>query len=299
VFDDLFHVAGEDLADHITLIPQPLLARHWWLDGSRLDLTTDAAQNAAAIADFAGQKSADEFRAFDAQSAQLYAAFDQPMMRAGRPDLARIALNALGAPAIWPALSRRLGEHLARSFSELFGRYATYVGGAPDLSPAVLALIWRAEAQGVWAVQGGMHILARALADLAVRVGVTPHYGVSAYQIIRQNDQVREVVLSTGQSIAADAVVFNGDPAALLSGLSNPCRPLLPIRAAFRLGCGPLQPPQRPLIWSITTCFSPVTPRGNSPRLQRERCRRRPRFISVPKIEVAAPLQAPNALKSL
>lgn len=239
VFDDLFHAAGEDLADHVTLIPQPLLARHWWLDGSRLDLTTDGAQNTAAIADFAGQKSADEFRAFDAQSAQLYAAFDQPMMLSGRPDLARIALNALGAPAIWPALSRRLGDHLARSFSDprlrqLFGRYATYVGGAPDLSPAVLGLIWRAEAQGVWAVQGGMHNLARALADLAVRVGVTPHYGVSAHQIIRQNDQVRVVVLSTGQSIAADAVVFNGDPAALLSGLlGKGAQQSLPPSAAY------------------------------------------------------------------
>jgi 1-hydroxycarotenoid 3,4-desaturase len=224
VFDDLFAAAGETLDDHVTLIPLPLLARHWWLDGSRLDLTTDGAQNAAAIADFAGAKAADQFRAFDAQSAKLYAAFDQPMMQSGRRKLARIAWNALRAPAIWPALKGSLGQHLTRSFDDprlrqLFGRYATYVGGAPNLSPAVLALIWRAEAQGVWAVQGGMHNLAHALADLAVRVGVTPHYGVSAQKIIRQGGRVREVVLSNGQAIPADAVVFNGDPAALLAGL--------------------------------------------------------------------------------
>lgn len=224
VFDDLFAAAGESLDDHVTLIPQPLLARHWWLDGSRLDLTTDPAQNAAAIADFAGAKAADQFRAFDAQSAKLYAAFDQPMMRSGRPKLAQIALNALRTPAIWPALQGSLAKHLMRSFSDprlrqLFGRYATYVGGAPDLSPAVLALIWQAEAQGVWAVQGGMHNLARALADLAERVGVAPQYGVSAQDIIRKNGRVREVVLSNGQTIAADAVVFNGDPAALRAGM--------------------------------------------------------------------------------
>lgn len=224
VFDDLFAAAGESLDDHVTLIAQPLLARHWWLDGSRLDLTTNPAQNTAAIADFAGAKAADEFRAFDAQSAKLYAAFDQPMIRSGRPNLGRIALNALRAPAIWPALKGSLANHLRRSFSDprlrqLFGRYATYVGGAPDLSPAVLALIWQAEAQGVWAVQGGMHNLARASADLALRVGVIPHYGVSAHKIIRQSGRVREVVLSNGQAIAADAVVFNGDPAALRAGL--------------------------------------------------------------------------------
>ena len=102
VFDDLFAAAGENLNDHVTLVPQPLLARHWWLDGSRLDLTTDPAQKAAAIADFAGAKAADQFRAFDARSAKLFAAFDQPMMRSGRPKLAQIAWNALRAPAIWP-----------------------------------------------------------------------------------------------------------------------------------------------------------------------------------------------------
>ncbi len=238
VFDDLFAAAGETLDDHVTLIPQPLLARHWWLDGSRLDLTTNPAHNVAAIADFAGAKAADQFRAFDVQSAKLYAAFDQPMMRSARPNLSRIARNALLAPTIWPALHGSLTNHLTRSFSDprlrqLFGRYATYVGGAPDLSPAVLALIWQAEAQGVWAVQGGMHNLARALADLAVRVGVTPLYGLSAHNIMRQGGRVREVVLSNGQAIPADAVVFNGDPAALLAGmLGNGAQQSLPPSAA-------------------------------------------------------------------
>ena len=47
VFDDLFAVAGESLDDHLTLVPQPLLARHWWLDGGRLDLFADPAQSGA------------------------------------------------------------------------------------------------------------------------------------------------------------------------------------------------------------------------------------------------------------
>ncbi len=226
VFDNLFAAAGERLEDHITLVPQPLLARHWWRDGSQLDLFADAAQSAAAIAAFAGAKAEAEFMRFDRQSARLYAAFNAPMMQSARPDLAGIALNALRRPDIWPALSarRNLAQHLARSFSDprlrqLFGRYATYVGGTPDQSPAVLALIWHAEAQGVWAVQGGMHLLARALAGLAQRVGVTLRFGVAATQILRKSGRVREVVLSDGSAARSDAVVFNGDPAALLSGL--------------------------------------------------------------------------------
>ena len=47
VFDDLFALAGERLENHAKLVPQPVLARHWWPDGTRLDLTTDRATNAA------------------------------------------------------------------------------------------------------------------------------------------------------------------------------------------------------------------------------------------------------------
>ncbi|MGB8814821.1 MAG: 1-hydroxycarotenoid 3,4-desaturase CrtD [Paracoccaceae bacterium] len=240
VFDDLFATAGERLEDHVTLVPQPLLARHWWRDGSRLDLFSNVAQSAAAIAALAGSKAEAEFHRFNRQSAQLFTAFEAPMLQAMRPSLPGIILNALRSPVIWPALQprRSLARHLTNSFSDprlrqLFGRYATYVGGAPDLSPAVLGLIWQAEAQGVWSVQGGMHRLACALADLAVRVGVTLRFGVSALKILRKSGRVTEVVLSDGRAAKCDAVVFNGDPAALLAGLlgNGAQQALVPIAA--------------------------------------------------------------------
>ncbi len=243
VFDDLFAVAGERLQDHLTLIPQPILARHWWPDGSRLDLHADPQATAAAIAAFAGPQAEADFHRFHRQSTQLYRAFEAPMMQAARPNLAGIVLNTLRTPAIWPALQprRSLARHLAACFSDprlqqLFGRYATYVGGAPDLSPAVLALIWQAEAQGVWAVQGGMHQLARALADLAQRLGVTLRYGISALNILRRDGRAAEVVLSDARSLKCDAVVFNGDPAALLAGLlgNGPQQALAPSTAQPR-----------------------------------------------------------------
>lgn len=240
LFDELFALAGERLDDHLTLVPQPLLARHWWPDGSRLDLSADLAQSAAAVASFAGPRAEAEFLRFHRQSAQLYAAFEGPMLRALRPQLAGIALNALRSPGIWSALlpRRSLAQHLAGSFTDrrlrqLFGRYATYVGGAPDQSPAVLALIWQAEAQGVWAVKGGMHLLAQALADLAERLGVRLRYGLSAQKILRQAGRVSGVVLSDGRAAMCDAVVFNGDPAALLAGLmgNGPQQALAPTAA--------------------------------------------------------------------
>lgn len=241
VFEDLFAFAGARLDDHVTLIEQPMLARHWWPGSGPLDLFTDPDQSAASIAAFAGPESAVEFQRFHRQSAALYAAFDAPMMRALRPDIPVLALNALRAPAAWSALvpRRTLMRHLAgmfrdRRLAQLFGRYATYVGGNPFLSPAVLALIWQAEAKGVWAVQGGMHRLARALADLATRLGVTQRYGITVRSIMRQDGRVAGLGLSDGTTLKCDAAVFNGDPAALLAGLmgNGPQQALAP-QAAF------------------------------------------------------------------
>lgn len=240
VFDALFEAAGERLDDHLHLIPQPVLARHWWLDGATLDLFTDPEASAAAIATLAGPKAEAQFRRFNALSAQLYSAFDAPMMQAAKPQLGAIAWNALRAPRAWPALQPglSLGRHLARSFDDprlrqLFGRYATYVGGAPHLSPAVLALIWQAEARGVWGVEGGMHRLAAALAALAERQGVTLEYGRSVRRIERQSGRVSGVALSDGRVLKCDAVVFNGDPAGLLAGLlGNGAQQALPPSAA-------------------------------------------------------------------
>ena len=226
VFDEVFAAAGARLDDHLTLIPQPLLARHFWPDGSRLDLFADPEASAAAIADLAGPRGADEFRRFHRLSTQLYTAFDAPMMRAPKPRLPAIALAALRNPRLWPALrpGMTLARQMAAQFTDprlrqLFGRYATYVGGAPDLSPAVLALIWAAEAQGVWAVQGGMHRLAQALAALALRQGASLTYNVAARRIERQGGRVTGVEVSDGRLLKCDQVVFNGDPAALLAGL--------------------------------------------------------------------------------
>ncbi len=226
VFDEVFAAAGTRLEDHLTLTPLPMLARHFWTDGSRLDLFADLERSAAAIADFAGGRSADQFRRFHKLSTKAYTAFDAPMMQAARPRPGAVALNALLAPRIWGALrpGMTLARHLARQFTDprlqqLFGRYATYVGGAPDLSPAVLALIWAAEARGVWAVQGGMHRLAQALAGLAEAAGATLTYGVAARRIERRDGRVFGVELSDGRLLKCDQVVFNGDPAALLAGL--------------------------------------------------------------------------------
>ncbi len=239
VFEALFADVGERLSDHVTLHPEPLLARHWWPDGSSLDLFTDREASAAAIRAFAGPRAEAEFRAFDAEATALHDAFEGPMMQAARPDLPRLAAAVLTRPRLTPALlpfatlARRLAQHFTDPrLRQLFGRYATYVGGSPFAAPAVLGLIWQAEARGVWRVEGGMHRLARALASLAEAKGATFHYATPVARIEMQNGRAAAAVTSQGSRHPADAIVFNGDPAALHRGLlGEPARAAVPARA--------------------------------------------------------------------
>lgn len=229
VFDDLFAHVGARLSDHVALVPEPVLARHWWPDGGRLDLHVDPAASEAAIRDFAGPRAAADFRAFNDRAGRLYATFDAPMMRAPNPDPLVISRAVLRHPSLIAdmAPSRTLAASLEGQFRDprlrqLFGRYATYVGGSPYESPALLALIWRAEAGGVWRIPGGMHALAQAMADLAVARGVRFLFGTEADGIELAGGGVCGVRLADGGRLPAARIIFNGDPRALTTGLLGP-----------------------------------------------------------------------------
>ncbi len=230
VFDELFEETGARLEDHVRLARLDILARHVWPDGSSLDLMADMDDSAARIAAFAGRRSAREFRDFTARARTLFEAFEKPVMRHARPSPAGVA-TALGLSAlrVQKALGVRpdLAGTLERQFSDprlvqLFARYSTYVGGSPWLSPAVLMLIWRAEAAGVWAVEGGIAALARALGDLAVLHGAEIRTEAPVARILVEEGRTAGVVLAEGETLHADQVIFNGDPAALGAGLLGP-----------------------------------------------------------------------------
>ena len=194
-----------------------------------LDLSSDAEASAAAIAAWGGARAEADFRRFHARTGAAFAAFDAPVMQAPRIRPAAVARAALAAPALWPMLlpGMTLARYLALQFREprlrqLFGRFATYVGGIPTTAPAVLSLIWQAEAAGVWVVQEGMNRLAQTLARLAESGGAQIRYEVSATRIMEHWGQVSGVALSDGSSLAAEAVLFNGDPAALREGRLGP-----------------------------------------------------------------------------
>tara|TARA_R110002020_G_scaffold176756_12_gene369253 strand:+ start:5112 stop:6701 length:1590 start_codon:yes stop_codon:yes gene_type:complete len=229
VFDALFRSLGERLEDHLHLVRQTIIARHFWPDGSTLDLHDTADANTQAIRDFAGDRAARQFQRFDRRARTLFQAFDRPVMQAARPSLSALTLQiardprVLGAMAPFSTLAGLLGATFDDPrLVQLFGRYATYVGGSPHAAPALLSLIWHAEASGVWAIDGGMEQLAKALEAIATDRGAKFHYETHVDQIEVRDGAVTGVTLETGQRIPAEAVLFNGDPRALATGALGP-----------------------------------------------------------------------------
>ena len=65
VFADLFHSCGYKIDEKLEFIKEEIIARHWWRDGSSLDLYSCFEKNLEEIKHFAGNKSALEFEKFD------------------------------------------------------------------------------------------------------------------------------------------------------------------------------------------------------------------------------------------
>jgi len=247
VLDQMLEELGTSLEDVLKLEPIGVLARHAW-DGSpqTLDLYSDTAQTADAIAQFSSPQEARRFLNFCQQTRALYDTLEKPYIRSERPslfsmvnDLGMSGLATLSGLGPFASLWRSLGRHFHDPrLQQLFGRYATYCGSSPWSAPATLMLVAQVELDGVWSVNGGMFQVALALANLGQKHGVTSHYGVACSEILAPQGRVTGVRLSTGEIIEAEHVIFNGDVSALASGMLGP---------SFSSSLAPVQPNQRSL----------------------------------------------------
>jgi 1-hydroxycarotenoid 3,4-desaturase len=227
VFDALFDAAGASFDSHVTLRPLDILARHAWRGSANFDLFADIARAADAVGDFSGAAEARRFLAFCAEAKTIYRTLKEPFLAAPRPNpvslSARIGLHRPAAllgirpfDTMWSALSRHFHDPRLR---QLFGRYATYSGSSPFLSPATLMLIAHVEQDGVWTIAGGMQRLAEALENLARARGVIFRFSQEAESIVLEKGRAAGVTLASGERLEASAVVVNADAAALAQGL--------------------------------------------------------------------------------
>ncbi|MBR0965068.1 phytoene desaturase [Bradyrhizobium diazoefficiens] len=227
VFDELFAAAGRNFADHVRLRPLDVLARHAWDEQARLDLFSDQERTVDAIGDFAGAEEADGYRAFCRDTRRIYEILEKPFLRASQPSMGGL-IGADGLrglmrlpqikpfSSMWSALGRYFADPRLR---QLFARYATYCGSSPYLAPATLMLVAHVEREGVWSIDGGMHALAKALADCASASGAAIRYGEDVSEVLVSGGRASGVRLASGEQIAADAVIVNADVGAVADGM--------------------------------------------------------------------------------
>jgi 1-hydroxycarotenoid 3,4-desaturase len=226
VFEDLFNACGVDFGNAVTLKPLTILARHAWSTTEALDLHADIAASADAIGVFAGAKEAQGYRDFCAAAAQTFATLREPFLRSGATTpwglTGRIGFTRIGEMAsirpfssFWTSLGRFFHDPRLR---QLFGRYATYCGSSPFRAPATLMLIAHVEQEGVWAVDGGMHAVAKAMEKAARGAGADVRYGSGVSSIVTKAGRIDGVALANGDMLAADIVVANCDPSAIAIG---------------------------------------------------------------------------------
>ena len=243
VLEKLFDDAGASLSEYLELIPLSVLARHHWADGAWLDLFSDRQKTATAIEAMAGTREAAGYLRFCAYAERMLGALEQPFIRSPAQGLFGM-IRSMGVDGMrrmagvdwrrtmWRALPDFFTDPRLR---QLFARYATYTGSSPMAATATLNLVAAVEQRGVYAVAGGMARIAESLATLATRLGVSIHCGCPVRSLLVEGGRCRGV-MAGDTLIAADVVVFNGDPTALTSGLlgSDVRQVVAPIRPSQR-----------------------------------------------------------------
>jgi 1-hydroxycarotenoid 3,4-desaturase len=227
VFDEVFAACGSRLEDHVHINRAEVIARHAWDASGSLDLYADPRRSEDAVGAFAGAEAACGYRAFRKEAARIFDVLEDPFLRGDKASTPLPMMWRIGPWRIGDALAMRpfdamwnaLGQHFKdQRLRQLFGRYATYCGSSPFAAPATLMLIADVEARGVWLIEGGIHALAKAIADLATLQGARVRTGAPVAKILTIKGRASGVKLASGEVVVADLVICNGDPAALATG---------------------------------------------------------------------------------
>lgn len=225
LFEELFALFGERLADHVELLPVKPWYQMRFADGSQLNYGGTTEQIQAEIARFS-KKDADAYPAFLAYSRKL---FEKGYEELGSQPF----LNWRSMIRVMPAMMRLRAdrsvysltasffkdEHVRRAFSI----QPLLVGGNPFETTSIYSLIHCLEREwGIWFPKGGMARLVQALVELGQRHGVSFEWGAQVKHIEAEGERASSVLLQDGRRLAADEVVSNADPGFVMTHLLPP-----------------------------------------------------------------------------
>jgi phytoene desaturase len=223
VFEDLFHICGKKMHDHIQLIPIDPIRRYFFADGKRLDIRRDLALTLENISSLS-ETGVEEYLSFLAYASRQYR-ITAPIFTYGPPPsfskLAAIKMRDLLKVDAFRDLNSAIQEFTSSKYlRQLFGRFAIYAGANPFKTPAILSVIAHVDlSRGVWYPRGGVHSVAQTLERLAIEKGVSIKSNTEVKRIIVYEREARGVELVNGAVIETGTVVSNVDIATTYSSL--------------------------------------------------------------------------------
>ena len=222
LLDELWALFGERRADHVELLPVLPWYRIAFADGRQFDYGGSVDEMAAKVAAFCPGDEAG-FRRLAERTRRLYEVGyvqlgTQPFHRIGTMLRAVPALVRLGA---WRSLYRFVARDIAdESLRRVFTLQMLLIGGHPFRSPALYALIQHLEREGgIWFARGGTAALVSGLVALGRRQGVALRTGCTVQRLLVERRRIRGVLLSDGETVAADIVIANADAPSVYADL--------------------------------------------------------------------------------
>lgn len=224
VLKRIYAEAGRELENHLDLVPLDPQWRSFFDDGSTLDLYADVDRMRTALDAYSpGTGSGAGYARFMDLSERLHRISEDYFFWRNVGGLKDMfdPRRGLSLSIVKEVMGMRPGRSVAgtvRSFvsderaAQMLDHFTQYVGSSPDASPAVLCGIAHMQSnEGVWYPRGGTGAVPRALASLAVDLGVEIRTRTPIRRIIVEGGRVRGVETDTGETIAAGAVVSNSD----------------------------------------------------------------------------------------
>ena len=233
LLEELFRLFGEDLSDHIKLVPLKPWYRFHFADGDTFDYGGTLEQTLEEITRIEPRDRAG-YLALLAHSKRIY--------EVGFTELSALPFHRISTmlrqipklvglrnyETVWGMVSRHLCSPKLR---QAFSIQPLLVGGNPFDTTSIYGLIHFLErAYGVHFAMGGTGAITRALGSLMQRQGVEIRLGTTVKQIQMKNRTAKGVELADGTMLAADVVVSNADAAHLYRRMIPPSQQALSTR---------------------------------------------------------------------
>ena len=215
IFEKMFAASGKVMSDYVPIVRLEHQWRSFFPNGNVIDLHENLDQMLEKNTTLT-QNDMDEYKELLRYSEKLYRITEEGYFQKGF-DTTKEVMNHHGifksirgfdlGSTMYGAINKRISNP---QFRDMLSYFIKYVGSSAYDAPAILnMMIYMQYSQGVWYVQGGMHLLARGLVTLAEEVGVKFFTNQGILQLQKENRKITGAILESGEKVTADYYIAN------------------------------------------------------------------------------------------